>query len=62
LDLSLRRSPPASLISSLIYSDSERQIADVLLRLWTRYYQALVDAAEQGQPARPLRTVPPPGA
>lgn len=62
VDLSLRRSPPASLISSLIYSDSERQIADVLRRLWTRYYQALVDASEQGHPARPLRTVLPMGA
>jgi hypothetical protein len=56
VDLSLRRSPPASPISSLLYRDSERQVADVLRRLWTRYYQTLVDAAEPGHPPRPLRT------
>lgn len=55
VDLSLRRSPPASPISSLLYRDSERQVADVLRRLWTRYYQTLVDAAEPGHPPRPLR-------
>jgi hypothetical protein len=60
VDLSLHRSPPANLISSLLYRDSERQVAGVLRRLWTRYYQALVDAAEQGRPPRPLRTVPAP--
>jgi hypothetical protein len=58
VDLSLHRSAPVTLISSLLYRDSERQVADVLRRLWTRYYQALVDAAEQGHPPRPLRTVP----
>ena len=55
VELSLHRSQPPNLISSLLYRDSERQVADVLRRLWTRYYQALVDAAEPGHPPQPLR-------
>jgi len=60
VDLSLRRAQPATLISTLIYRDSENQVVDVLRRLWTRYYQALVDATEPRRPAKPLRTGPPP--
>jgi hypothetical protein len=47
LDLSLKRPEPVSMMSSLAYRDSERQTTEALDRLWTRYYQALVDSVEQ---------------
>ena len=47
LDLSLTAAQNASPMSALIYRDSERQLEEELLRLWTRYYQSLADAAEQ---------------
>jgi hypothetical protein len=34
-------------ISLTVYRDSERQIREALARLWTHYYQALVDSVEQ---------------
>ena len=59
LELSLHHTQPAVLISSLLYSDSERQVADRLRGLWAKYYQALSDAVEPGRPAKPLRVTPP---
>jgi hypothetical protein len=55
LDLSLKRPEPVSMMSSSVYRDSERQTAEALDRLWTRYYQALVDSVEQAPGgSRPL--------
>lgn len=60
--LTLRHPPPPSPISSELYRDSERQVSEVLRRLWTQYYQALVDAAEYGHSTHPLRTAQAPGS
>lgn len=62
VELSLHRAQPENLISSLLYRDSERQVVEVLRRLWTRYYQALVDATEPGHPPRALHAAPSGGA
>jgi hypothetical protein len=58
LDLSPGHSRQEQLISSQIYRDSEGEVTEVLRRLWTAYYQALVDAVEQTGGTRPLRIVP----
>jgi hypothetical protein len=34
-------------VSPIVYRESERQTRDALQKLWTRYYQSLVDAVEQ---------------
>src|SRR5580704_8980800 len=34
-------------ISSLVYENAERQSRESIQKLWTRYYQALVDSVEQ---------------
>ena len=47
LDLSLSSARPAGLMSSLLYRSSERELREELLKLWSGYYQALVDAVEQ---------------
>jgi hypothetical protein len=46
-DFSLSPAKPPSLVSSLLYRSSEREIREQLRKLWSGYYQALVDAVEQ---------------
>ena len=48
VELSLVDSRPAEAVSLLVYRNLEREFMDQLGRLWTRYYQALADAVEQG--------------
>jgi chorismate mutase len=47
IDLPFSQAEPPRQLSSIVYRDSERQLRDVLQKLWTHYYQALDDAAEQ---------------
>jgi hypothetical protein len=44
LDLSLTRPESMSPMPTPAYRDSERQVAEILGRLWARYYQALTEA------------------
>ena len=46
-DVSFGASAPAPVMSSILYRNSERQMADTLQKLWTRYYQTLIDSVEQ---------------
>jgi hypothetical protein len=58
-DLSLNSPRAQASITALAYRDSEREVADQLQILWTRYCQALADAIEQpagpGTPLAPSR-------
>jgi hypothetical protein len=47
LDLSLDSPKPPSPISSLVYRVAERELREELQRLWTGYYQVLVNTIEQ---------------
>jgi hypothetical protein len=47
IDLPLSRPEPPRQMSAIVYRDSERQITELLSKLWTHYYQALDDAVEQ---------------
>ena len=55
-DVSFDASAPAPVMSSILYRDSERQMADTLQKLWTRYYQTLIDSVEQ-RPGGPVPLV-----
>ncbi len=46
-DFSFGNSAPAPVISPLAYLDSESQVSAALRKLWTRYYQLLIDSVEQ---------------
>jgi len=54
LDLSLDSPKPPSPVSSLVYRVAERELREELQRLWTGYYQVLVDTIEQ----KPSGSVP----
>lgn len=60
LDLSLKRPQSVSLMPAPVYRDSERQVAEVLGRLWTRYYEALIEATAgtAGSPQTPASAGP----
>ncbi len=47
LDLPLSKPEPPHQMSVIVYRDSERQIAELLEKLWTDYYQALDNAVER---------------
>jgi hypothetical protein len=53
-DLAIGSSPTLAWMASVAYRESERQLAEILRRLWTHYYQALVDGLEQ----RPAGSTP----
>jgi hypothetical protein len=45
-------------MSSTAYRESERQLGEILGRLWTHYYQALIDGVEQpGAGSTPLQAI-----
>ncbi len=48
-DRPLSRSAQSSTrpVSSIVYGDSERQSLEAVQKLWTRYYQALIDSVER---------------
>lgn len=57
IDVSIRRAAAPKTISPDAYRDSEQEMAQVLRRLWTTYYQALIDAAERN-PNGPVPLIP----
>lgn len=65
-DLAIGSSHSQALMSSIAYQDSERELAEVLRRLWTDYYQALIDGVEQhpagATPLRATRSSEPPAS
>lgn len=56
VDRPLNRAASASSrpVSSIVYGEAERQTREALQKLWTRYYQALVDSVEQKPGSTPL--------
>lgn len=55
-ELSFGTPAPMPVMSSILYQDSERQLAGVLQEMWTRYYQTLIDRVEQ-RPGGPVPLV-----
>jgi hypothetical protein len=47
VDSLLTKQKPVSAVSAAAYLESERQLAEALQKLWTRYYQSLADAVEK---------------
>jgi hypothetical protein len=47
IPLAMPGAPPPEAISALLFRKSEREVQEALQKLWTRYYQVLVDAIEQ---------------
>jgi len=62
IELPFSNPEPPRQLSVIVYRDSERQLREAVQSLWTHYYQALDDAAEQrpgGTPSLVASVTPP---